>query len=75
LLKAENGSVLRLGLDAVSCSLGLIANQSPGAEQRLEQYGILDLFSAVLASAAVGSSKPDPAIVGTAGAHLLMCAA
>jgi HAD superfamily hydrolase (TIGR01549 family) len=42
--------------------LGIIANQSPGSEDRLRGHGIRDYFSFVLASAEEGISKPDPAI-------------
>jgi HAD superfamily hydrolase (TIGR01509 family) len=42
--------------------LGLIANQSPGTEARLKQYGIHHLFGLVFASAELGVEKPDPAI-------------
>lgn len=43
-------------------SLGVIANQAPGAEERLRSFGILEYFGLVLASAEVGLSKPDPRI-------------
>ncbi len=46
--------------------LGVIANQSPGSEQRLGEYGIAEFFGVVLASAEVGLSKPDPAILALA---------
>ena len=39
--------------------LGVIANQSPGTEARLKYFGLLDYFSAVLASPELGLSKPD----------------
>jgi HAD superfamily hydrolase (TIGR01509 family) len=42
--------------------LAVIANQSLGAEERLERYGILKYFDFVLGSADVGFSKPDPRI-------------
>ncbi len=42
--------------------LGIIANQSPGSEQRLQRYGIRHLFDHVLASAELGLAKPDPRI-------------
>ena len=43
-------------------SLGIIANQAPGVEKRLREFGILEYFELVLASAEVGLSKPDPRI-------------
>jgi len=39
--------------------LGVIANQSLGTKERLNQYGILPLFDVVIASAEEGVSKPD----------------
>lgn len=42
--------------------LGIIANQNPGTEQRLEAFGIRQYFDAVAASGEQGSAKPDPAI-------------
>ncbi|MHB1000811.1 MAG: HAD family hydrolase [Armatimonadota bacterium] len=39
--------------------LAVIANQSPGAEERMRQRGIREFFSFVLSSAEVGLSKPD----------------
>ena len=42
--------------------LGIIANQSFGAEQRLKDYGIYDFFDVIISSAEVGLEKPDPAI-------------
>ena len=42
--------------------LAVIANQSPGAGERLERHGILRYFDFVLGSADVGFSKPDPRI-------------
>lgn len=46
--------------------LGLIANQSPGTEQRLHKYGIAEFFGLILASAELGIAKPDPAIFALA---------
>lgn len=40
--------------------LGVIANQSLTARQRLEQFGVLRYFDALIISAEVGFSKPDP---------------
>ena len=45
-----------------SYKLGIIANQSPGTETRLEKWGLLRFMSLVVASAEVGLAKPDPAI-------------
>ena len=42
--------------------LGIIANQLPGLEQRLKDFGILDYFDAIFSSADLGLAKPDPAI-------------
>ena len=39
--------------------LGVIANQSPGTKDRLENWGLLKYFDIVLASAEEGVSKPD----------------
>ena len=43
-------------------SLGIIANQALGVEERLRDFRILEHFDLVLASAEVGLSKPDPRI-------------
>lgn len=43
-------------------SLGVIANQAPGVEERLRYFGISEYFELILASAEVGLSKPDPRI-------------
>lgn len=42
--------------------LGIIANQAPGTEQRLEKWGIRQYFSSITASAEEGVSKPDTEI-------------
>ena len=42
--------------------LGIIANQLPGLEQRLKDFGILEYFDAIFSSADLGLAKPDPAI-------------
>ena len=42
--------------------LGVIANQTPGARQRLAKWGLLRYFEIVAASAELGIAKPDPAI-------------
>ena len=46
--------------------LGIIANQLPGLEERLKDFGILDYFSAIFSSADLGMAKPDPAIFSLA---------
>lgn len=42
--------------------LGIIANQSLGAAERLENWGLLDYFDVVASSAELGAAKPDRAI-------------
>lgn len=42
--------------------LGVIANQEPGAEQRLERFGIRNFFDVIVCSAEAGAAKPDPRI-------------
>lgn len=42
--------------------LGIIANQLPGTEKRLEKYGISGYFDVIAASAEVGFDKPDARI-------------
>ena len=42
--------------------LGIIANQNPGTEQRLVNWGLRQFFDVVAASAELGVSKPDQAI-------------
>ncbi len=42
--------------------LGVIANQEPGAEQRLERFGIRPFFDVIVCSAESGVAKPDPRI-------------
>ena len=42
--------------------LGLIANQSAGAERRLSSYGIREFFRLVFSSAELGMEKPDPRV-------------
>lgn len=39
--------------------LGIIANQSPGTAQRLENWGLLTYFDVVAASGELGTAKPD----------------
>ena len=42
--------------------LGIIANQSLGAADRLERYGLLQYITLVIGSAEAGLVKPDPRI-------------
>lgn len=42
--------------------LGIIANQNPGVEKRLEEFGIRALFDVVVSSGDFGKAKPDPEI-------------
>ncbi len=42
--------------------LGVLANQAPGLEQRLENWGIAGYFSLLVSSAEIGAAKPDRAI-------------
>lgn len=42
--------------------IGVIANQSPGTEKRLKEFGILQYINLVIASAEEGVAKPDKRI-------------
>ena len=42
--------------------LGIIANQKPGAKDRLDTWGLGQYFSVIASSAALGVSKPDSEI-------------
>ena len=46
--------------------LGIIANQIPGAEKRLEGMGIRRYFDVIVSSAEEGVAKPDPRIFSIA---------
>ena len=46
--------------------LGIIANQIPGAEKRLEGMGIRRYFDVIVSSAEEGVAKPDPRIFNIA---------
>ena len=46
--------------------LGIIANQIPGAEKRLEEMGIRRYFDVIVSSAEEGFAKPDPRIFNIA---------
>jgi FMN phosphatase YigB (HAD superfamily) len=47
----------------------VIANQSPGSEERLTRWGLIPFISVCVASAEVGLEKPDPAIFDLALRH------
>ena len=42
--------------------LGIIANQNPGLEKRLENWGLRQYFEVIAASADIGYAKPDKGI-------------
>lgn len=42
--------------------LGIIANQKPGAKERLDAWGLGRYFSVIASSAELGMAKPDPEI-------------
>lgn len=42
--------------------LGIIANQNPGLEKRLENWGLRHYFEVIAASAEIGYAKPDKEI-------------
>lgn len=56
------GAAESLAVLAGKYKLGVIANQSAGAEDRLKRWGVRHHFSLVLSSAEVGLMKPDPKI-------------
>lgn len=43
-------------------NLGIIANQQPGLEERLDKWKILNYFSIIISSSDIGLSKPDKRI-------------
>lgn len=49
-------------LKELGYKLGIIANQSAGTAQRLENWGLLSCFDVVAASAELGVAKPDKLI-------------
>ncbi len=53
-------------LKARGYRLGILANQGPGASERLDMWGIGDLFEVVVSSSEVGIAKPDSKIFETA---------
>ena len=46
--------------------LGIIANQNPGLETRLENWGLRQYFEVIAASAEIGYAKPDKEIFESA---------
>ena len=46
--------------------LGIIANQNPGLEKRLENWGLRQYFEVIAASAEMGYAKPDKEIFESA---------
>ncbi len=49
-----------------SYRMGIIANQSPGTEQRMIDFGIRQYFDVIISSAEQHMEKPDPEIFMTA---------
>ena len=43
-------------------NIGVIANQSPGTEERLQKWGLMKYIGVIAASAELGVAKPDKAI-------------
>lgn len=43
-------------------NLGIIANQKPGMAERLDEWGMLQYFDVIVASAEIGYAKPDKEI-------------
>lgn len=60
-------------LKAKNYKLGIIANQVPGAKERLQAWGLLNYFDVVATSAELGVAKPDRMIfesaLKSAGCH------
>lgn len=46
-------------LKARGYRLGIIANQNPGLEERLEDWGLRQYFDVIVSSAEIGYAKPD----------------
>ncbi len=61
ILYQDADSVLRYLKDS-GYKLGIIANQAPGAAERLKNWGIADCFSVIASSSELGVAKPDPQI-------------
>jgi putative hydrolase of the HAD superfamily len=60
-------------LKAKNYKLGIIANQVPGAKERLQAWGLLNYFDVIATSAELGVAKPDRMIfesaLKSAGCH------
>jgi HAD superfamily hydrolase (TIGR01549 family) len=57
-----DGAIDALRVLAPRYKIGIIANQSPGSEERLTRWGLMPFISICIASAEIGIEKPDPAI-------------
>jgi HAD superfamily hydrolase (TIGR01549 family) len=57
-----HGAIETLRVLSSRYKLGVIANQSPGSEERLTRWGLMPFISVCVASAEIGLEKPDPAI-------------
>jgi 8-oxo-dGTP diphosphatase/putative hydrolase of the HAD superfamily len=61
-----DGAVDALRALASHYKIGIIANQPLGSEERLTRWGLMPFVSVCIASAEVGTEKPDPAIFNIA---------
>jgi FMN phosphatase YigB (HAD superfamily) len=61
-----DGAIDALRVLAPRYKIGIIANQSPGSEERLIRWGLMPFISVCIASVEVGIEKPDPAIFNLA---------
>lgn len=59
---AADAKPLLSSLHEAGYQLGVIANQSPGTEDRLARFGLLSRLSICLSSSELGISKPDDRI-------------
>jgi FMN phosphatase YigB (HAD superfamily) len=57
-----DGAIDALRALAPHYKIGIIANQSPGSEERLTRWGLMPFISVCITSAEVGVEKPDPTI-------------
>jgi len=57
-----DGAIETLRLLSSRYRIGVIANQSPGSEGRLNRWSLLPFISVCVTSAEVGLEKPDPAM-------------
>jgi HAD superfamily hydrolase (TIGR01549 family) len=64
-----DGAIETLRLLSSHYKIGVIANQSPGSEERLTRWGLIPFISVCVASAEVDLEKPDPAIFDLALRH------